>query len=152
MKEQEWHIVVREEIKEKFEKQGFKVNSSHTPKVPNIELFRGELRRKNCLSDADIVIRDAKGESVEIIIEIESEVNPKKFIGIVLATHFCDWCKIDDDNIKPLKNVVLQIIYKMPRGKSKIAEKLAVIKEPLERIIKTNTEGSVSSLEWESHI
>lgn len=152
MKEQEWHKVVREELKEKFEKQGFKVNSSHAPKVPNIELFRGELRRKNCLSDADIVIRDSKGENVEKIVEIESEVNPKKFLGIVLATHFCDRCKIDDKNIKPLKNIVLQIIYKKPKEKSRKRDKLAVMKEPLERIIKTNTEGSVSRLEWESHI
>ena len=152
MKEQEWHRAVREELKEKFEKQGFIVNSSHTPNVPNIELFRGELRRKNCLSDADLVIRDAKGEQVEKIIEIESEVNPKKFLGIVLATHFCDRCKIDKKNIRPLQKVILRIVYKRPKEKSRKGDKLEIMKEPLQRIIEINTEGSVSKLEWESHI
>jgi predicted nucleotidyltransferase len=149
MTEGKWHKKVRKEIFEKLKKLKFPVYSSHS-EVSKLELFRSEVKRKNCLSDADIVVFDSENKKIQQIIEIENAINPKKIIGIVLATHFCDYCRIMEENY-PLKNILLKIIFRKPKEKSKKPLKLDVIKKPLEDITK-NTKGCLSKFELEEHI
>ncbi|GAI32753.1 unnamed protein product [marine sediment metagenome] len=81
------------------------------------------------------------------IIEIESEPNPKKIIGIVIATHLCNWLRAEGNNYA-LKNIILEIRYREPVPKSKKALKLNVIEGPLREMIE-NREGSVSYFKFE---
>ena len=81
MAEHEWHKKVREETVEKLRKSKFIVYSSHTD-YSKLELFRDEIKRENCLSDADIVVFDSKHEKIREIIEVETAMNPKKLIWI----------------------------------------------------------------------
>lgn len=108
---------------------------------PNLELFRGNPRRANCLSDADLIVFDSNG-SVAKIIEIESEPNSKKVLGVVIATHLCDLCKIGVAKY-PVANILLEIVYRKPKAKSKKAHKLDVMYEPLLEMVK-NSKGGLS--------
>lgn len=148
MIEQEWHKKVREEIVEKLKKLKYPVYSSHG-EISKLELFRREVKRQNCLSDADIVVFDSENKKIQQIIEIETAINPKKIIGIVLATHFCDYCRIRKKDY-PMENVSLKIIFKKAKEKSKKALKLDVIKKPMEDIIET-TKGCLFKFELEEH-
>lgn len=148
MTEGKWHKKVREEIFENLIKLKFIVYSSHS-EISKLELYRDEVKRKNCLSDADIVVFDSKNIKIQQIIEIENAINPKKIIGIVLATHFCDYCRIKGEGY-PLKNISLKIIYRKPKEKSKKALKLDVISKPLDEIIKA-TKGCLSRFKLEEH-
>jgi len=140
--ESEWHKETRERIVRTLESQGHRVIASH-PRQLN--LFREEVKIENCLSDADIVVFG--NGRIEKIIEIESEPNPKKIIGIVIATHLCNWLRAEGNNYA-FKNIILEIRYREPVPKSKKALKLNVIEEPLREIIE-NREGSVSYFKFE---
>ena len=83
------------------------------------------------------------------IIEVETAMNPKKLIGIVLATHFCNLCRIRKKDY-PLRNISLKIVCKKAKKKSKKGMKLDVIRESLDDIIKT-TEGSLSNFEMREY-
>jgi len=148
MIDQKWHKKTREEFVDKLKKLKLNVYSSHG-EYSKLELFREEVRRQNCLSDADIVVFDSKNKKIKQIIEIETDINPKKIIGIVLATHFCDYCRIKKKDYL-LENISLRIILKKAKEKSKKALKLDVIKKPLENIIET-TKGCLSKFELKEH-
>ena len=148
MAEHKWHKKVREEIVEKLRKSKFIVYSSHTD-YSKLELFRNKVKRENCLSDADIVAFDSQHRKIRQIFEVETAMNPKKLIGIVIATHFCDYCRIKEVDY-PLKNISLKIICKKAGEKSKKPLKLYVIKKPLEYIIKT-TKGCLLKFEMEEY-
>ena len=148
MIDQKWHKKTREKFVAELKKLKLNVYSSHG-EYSKLELFREEVRRQNCLSDADIVVFDSENKKIKQIIEIETDINPKKIIGIVLATHFCDYCRIKKKDY-PLENISLRIILRKAKEKSKKALKLDVIKKPLENIIET-TKGCLSKFELEEH-
>ena len=148
MAEHEWHKKVREATVKELKKKKFIVYSSHTD-YSKLELFRNEIKRENCLSDADIVVFDSKHGKIRHIIEVETAMNPKKLIGIVLATHFCDYCRIKKEDY-PLKNISLKIVCRKAGEKSKKALKLNVIKKALEDITKT-IRGCLSKFEIEEY-
>ena len=139
--ESEWHKETMERIVRALESQGNQVITSH-PRQLN--LFRKKVKIENCLSDADIVVFG--NSRIEKIIEIESEPNPKKTIGIVIATHLSNWLRAEGNNYA-LKNIILEIRYREPVPKSKKALKLSVIEEPLREMIE-NREGSVSHFKF----
>jgi len=149
MIDQKWHKKTREELVNKLKNLKLNVYSSHG-KYSKLELFREEVRRQNCLSEADIVVFDSKNKKIKQIIEIETDINPKKIVGIVLATHFCDYCRIKKKNY-PLENISLRIIFKEVKEKSIKVLKLGMIKKPLENIIET-TKGCLSKFELKEHI
>jgi len=138
MVEGKWHKDVREELIRELQKQKRRVYSSHTD-ISKLELFKEKPESQNCLSDTDIVVFDSEKKRIEKIIEIESTINPKKIIGIVLATHFCTLCRIKEKDY-PLKSVLLDIIYRKSKEKSKIPQKLKVIENSLKEIIR-KTDG-----------
>jgi len=135
--ESNWHKKIRKRIVEAFESQGLRVITAHPRRL---NLFREEVKRENCLSDADIVVFG--NGRIEKIIEIESEPNPKKMIGIIIATHLCNRLRAESNNYA-LRNIMLEIRYREPVPKSKKALKLGVIEESLQEMIK-KVEGSVS--------
>lgn len=139
--EKKWHKKTRERIVETLESQGHRVFTSH-PK--HINLFREERKRENCLSDADIVV--IENSIIKKIIEVESEPNPKKLIGIVIATHLCNWLRAEGNDY-PFKNVLLEIRYRSPVPKSRKELKLDIIEESLRKII-NSFEGSVSNFKF----
>jgi hypothetical protein len=151
VQEQAWHEETRLAVIDKLERQGKKtVKGSHGDN-PKIELYRLQKNTENRLSDADIAVFNLSAKTVSEIYEVESAVNPKKFIGIVLTTHFCYKCSNSDypEAIFDLneKTVNLVIVYKDPSGRSKKAEKLDVIKEALKKVIE-ETQGSLKSFDW----
>lgn len=148
MIDQKWHKKTREEFVDELKKLKLNVYSSHSD-YSKLELFRREVRRQNCLSDADIVVFDSENKKIQQIIEVETDINPKRIIGVVLATHFCDYCRIKKKDY-PLENISLRIILKKAKEKSKKALKLDVIKKPLENIIET-TKGCLSKFELKEH-
>jgi len=141
-----WHKKVREEIYNHFKPNAF---TSHS-KISELELFRGGTHRQNCLSDADIIVIDSKTKKIKEIIEIETQPNPKKIMGIVIATHLCNLCRINEDCYQPLERIHLKIVYQKAKEKSKKGMKLDIIKEPLDGIIK-NTNGCISDFTFEEH-
>jgi len=143
MSESPWHRQVREKVFDSFKPN---VLSSHT-NISKLELYRGEKKRENCLSDVDIVVLDSTNEYITQLIEIETAMNPKKLIGIVLATHFCDSCRLPSGQ-KQLIKIALKIICKKEKDKSKKPLKLDVIKAALDEII-LKIPGSVSSFHFE---
>ena len=150
MQEQKWHEEVRLEIIEALERQGRNVKGSHFDN-PKIELFRQGLKYENRLSDADIAEFEKNGERVLQIIEVESQINPKKFMGIVLATHLCNEClRKTEHYVLNDWDVFLTIVYKKPIKESKKADKLKIMKEPLKRVIK-ELRGSLKDFDWEEH-
>lgn len=150
VQEQKWHELVRLEIIDELESQGRNAKGSHA-RNPNIELFRNGLNYKNRLSDADIAELDDKNGRVLQIIEIESQINPKKFIGIVLATHLCNECLLKTEHyVLNDWEVILRIVYKKPVENSREADKLTIMKEPLMSMIR-ETRGSLKDFEWEEH-
>ena len=139
--ENEWHKKTRKRIVKTLETQGHRVITSH-PK--HINLFQGKIKRENCLSDADIVV--FRDDIIDKIIEVESEPNPKKLIGIVIATHLCKILRTEGKNY-PLENVRLEIRYREPVPKSKKELKLDIIEESLRKIL-NSLDGSVSNFEF----
>jgi len=145
MLEHDWHKKVREEIFQKLQPNAY---SSHS-EISKLELYRDSVKRQNCLSDADIVVFDPISKKIMQIIEIETQINPKKIIGIVLATHLCSFCRIKKEN-HLLDNISLKIVYKKSVQGSKKDMKLEVIKQPLKEII-ANTKGCLSDFAFEEH-
>jgi len=85
MAESPWHRKVREEVHEKFKPNAYASHSN----VSKLELFRSmRPKRENWLSDVDIVVLNPDKDKIVQLIEIENEINPEKFMGIVLASHF----------------------------------------------------------------
>ena len=145
MGEHAWHKKVREEI---FScQQPNKAFTSHSV-VSKLELFRvgtGErLSRKGCLSDADIVVFNGNSEKITKIIEIESALNPKKIMGIVLATHLCNFCRILKKDYE-LYDVRLEVAFKKAPQGSKKDLKLTIFEPTLQDFIK-HTKGCISEL------
>jgi hypothetical protein len=145
MGEHAWHKKVREEIFSS--QQPNKAYTSHSV-VSILELFRvgtGErLSRKGCLSDADIVVFNGNSEKITKIIEIESALNPKKIMGIVLATHLCNFCRILKKDYE-LDDVRLDIAFKKAPQRSKKDLKLTIFEPILQDFIK-HTKGCISEL------
>lgn len=146
MAESAWHKKVREEIWGSLKPNAF---SSHSD-VSKLELFRGAIKRENCLSDVDIVELTPDKKNIVRIIEIETAMNPKKLIGIVLATHLCNWCRILGKNY-PLKDIHLKIICRKEKEKSKKPLKLEVIKIALDDIL-LKIPGCVANYSFQEHI
>ena len=145
MGEHAWHKKVREEI---FScQQPNKAFTSHSV-VSKLELFRvgtGErLSRKGCLSDADIVVFNGNSEKITKIIEIESALNPKKIMGIVLATHLCNFCRILKKDYE-LYDVRLEVAFKKAPQRSKKDLKLTIFEPILQDFLK-QTKGCISEL------
>jgi len=145
MGEHAWHKKVREEIFSR--QQPNKAYTSHSA-VSKLELFRvgtGELlSRKGCLSDADIVVFNGNSEKIAKIIEIESALNPKKIMGIVLATHLCNLCRILKKDYE-LYDVRLDIAFKKAPQRSKKDLKLTIFEPILQDFLK-QTKGCISEL------
>jgi hypothetical protein len=143
MSEHAWHKKVREEVLAKQKPN--RAYSSHSD-VSKLELYRVAAderpKRINCLSDADIVVFNPDSSRIDKIIEIESALNPKKVIGIVLATHLCNICRILKTNYE-LNNVVLKIIFKKAPLRSKKDYKLEVFEPIISQIIRS-TNGCLS--------
>jgi hypothetical protein len=111
--ESDWHKSVRRKII-KSNKSTALTSHEH---ITNLNLYRGRPKIKNCLSDADIIVFDSKSRKILKIIEIETVLNPKKIMGIVMATHVCDFCRAKSVD-RPqkyldyhLKDIELQIVY-----------------------------------------
>jgi hypothetical protein len=116
-------------------------------------LFRVEagerLRRSGCLSDADIVVFDPTSGRINTIIEIESALNPKKIMGIVIATHLCNFCRIMKIDYE-LENIRLEIVYRKAPSGSKKDLKLAIFEPILNEIIRV-TKGCLTRLVLTPH-
>jgi len=150
MKEGAWHRQVRDAMVNNLRKTEARVEQSHGEN-PNLELFRGNTGRANCLSDADIIVFDSNGVITKVI-EIESEPNPKKILGVVMATHLCTLCRIQDKKcLYPFANITLEIVYKRPKVKSTKEDKLSVMYEPLLEMVKNSKGGCLSSFKWMAH-
>ena len=147
MKDKGWHKKVREETIRKLKQKNREIYTSHAG-IANLNLYRGEKIRANCLSDTDIVVFD--NNKITHIIEVESTVQPKHIIGDILATHLCDNCVIHKKGKFPLKNIHLKIIYKKAKPGSKKTMKMVVIEKPLKEAIK-KIKGCLSSFEFEEH-
>jgi len=145
MSESDWHKEVREKVWNSLKPNAY---SSRT-EISKLELFRGEIKQKNCLSDVDIIILDPVNKNIVQLIEIEKIMNPEKLIGIVLATHFCDVCRSPEGD-KSLKDISLKIVCKKEKEKSKKPLKLDVIKRALNEIL-LNIPGSLASFHFEEH-
>lgn len=140
--ESKWHEGIRKELK----KSRGNAFDSHSG-ISRLELYRGENKRENCLSDVDLVVLDSDNKKIVELIEIETAINPKKLIGIVLATHFCDSCRMPEGRILPLREIPLTIIYKKEKAKSKKPLKIGVIEKALDEAIK-RIPGSVKSFQF----
>lgn len=150
MKEGAWHQKVRKELLNRLKETEARVESSHGVN-PNLELFRGNTSRPNCLSDADLIVFNSDGK-IKKIIEIESELNPKKISGVVIATYLCTLCRAKKEEAPYLlTNVLLEIIYKKPKVKSQKEAKLDIMYEPLLEMVKNSKGGCLSSFRWEAH-
>jgi len=140
-----WHGKVRRRIYEMSKPNAF---TSHD-QIGNLNLFKGQTRIKNCLSEADIVVLDPNSKKVVKIIEIETALNPKKIMGIVMATHVCDSCRIKGVDYH-LRDIELEIIFREAPSGSKKDLKLAVIKPILDQFIK-ESKGCISKLKIRPH-
>jgi len=149
MGEHVWHKKVREEVFSKYDPANAYQSHSEISKLYLFNVAQGKKpRRIDCMSDADIVVLDSDSIRITKIIEIESALNPKKIIGIVLATHLCRVCSIRSKHDEPkkyfeLKDVVLEIVFKKAPPRSKKDYKLEVFKPYIDSIIKT-TGGCLS--------
>jgi hypothetical protein len=158
MQEQKWHELTRLAIIAKLGREGKEVKGSHQ-KNPKIELYRHNRNQESRLSDADIAVFNRKEKIVPEIVEVESEINPKKFVGIVLITHLCTLCfcalYLDKNNPKSKsdefdlrkRSVSLKIVYKAPEEGSLKAEKLGVMKEALKPVI-DSIDGCLKDFDW----
>lgn len=151
MGEHAWHRKVR---KEEFSRYNSNFAYQSHSDVSKLYLFNiaedRKPRRIDCLSDADIVVLDPDTGKIAKVIEIESALNPKKILGIVLATHLCNKCSIrekqgEEKRYLDLDNIVLEIIYKKAPPRSKKDLKLAIFKPFIETIVH-NAEGCISKV------
>jgi DNA polymerase II large subunit len=148
MAESAWHKKVREEIWNSLKPNAF---SSHSD-VSKLELFRGPKKRENCLSDVDIVEITPDRKDIIRLIEIETAMNPKKLIGIVLATHLCDRCKTPYKEYS-LDKISLSIICRKEKEKSKKPLKLAVIKRALDELLfDFKIPGCLAKYDFQEHL
>ena len=143
-----WHREVRLALFEKYKSLGYEVFTSHSD-VSHLNLFKYEVKRECCLSDADIVVFDKGSKRIKEIIEVETGLNPKKVIGIVLATHLTNICRIKRNDYQ-FSDVVLRIVYRRPQYRSRKALKLEVIEKPLKEIL-NNQKGSIADFKFEEH-
>ncbi len=147
MTESAWHNKVRTEYRDLYAPNAI---ASHEH-ITNLNLFRGEIKIENCLSDADIMVIDPGSGRIIKIIEIETALNPKKIMGIVMATHVCDFCRAKSiDRPKTnldyhLKDIELQIVYQAGPQESKKDLKRKIIKRILNKYIK-EIRGCISKL------
>jgi|GEM_PF-3539740 len=151
MAESKWHKKVREEILGQLPKGTAYSSHSDTSKLELFNVPEGqELKKWHCLSEADIVVfEDKDRKKIAEVIEIESSFNPKKIIGIVIATHLCNICRINGKNYV-LENIKLSIIYKMGPDKGKRVYNIEIIKSPLNEFIK-RIPGSISEFNFSPH-
>jgi hypothetical protein len=149
MAEHWWHKKVREEVFSTYNPP--KAYQSHSD-YSKLYLFRTENLAKptrvNCLSDADIVVFDPSSKKIAKVIEIETALNPKKIIGIILTTHLCDRCSYREERgaskeYLELKDIALEIIYRRAPARSKKDLKLNVFEPIIKKIIQS-TEGSIA--------
>lgn len=151
MAEHWWHEVARESIFSSLKPS--RAYQSHSD-LSKLYLFRLENEakpaRKNCLSDADIIVLDTNSNRISKIIEIETAVNPKKFIGIVLTTHLCNMCSYRRDSnapksYLPLHDITLEIFYRKAPPKSKKDLKIMAFESAVRKIVAA-TEGCISTV------
>lgn len=149
MAEHAWHKKVREEVFSKYDPEFAYQSHSNISKLFLFSVAAGKRpRRIDCLSDADIVVTEPLSGRVVKIIEIESALNPKKILGIVLATHLCNKCSIRRSRLEPkryldMDEIELEIVFrKAPPGSQKDL-KLDVIKPYIKGLI-SNTNGCLS--------
>ncbi len=126
MVEGDWHEKTRNELIEKYSKEGYKVASSHSG--DKIFLFKDSLKRENCLSDVDLVL--LKDNKVVTLIEIQQSLRPKELIGIISATNLTNKCQIDNNEYL-LSDVSLIIVVNKQKEKSRKQYQLDVIKNNL---------------------
>jgi len=142
MEESDWHKKVQKEIFHKHETNGY---SSHDRRL---YLYKDGSEERNCLSDADIIVKDPSFGEISKIIEIETALNPKKIMGILMVTHVCNICKIDKEY--PLRNITLEIIIRKAPPTSEKDKKLEIILPILNEFIHYR-KGSISKLEIDSY-
>lgn len=156
MTENAWHKKVQEEVFSRCDPAY--TYQSHSD-LSRLYLFRvaegGKPRRIDCLSDADMVVLNSDLADISRIIEIESALNPKKIMGIVLATHLCNLCSIRSKQGEPkkyyqMKKVILEIVFKKAPKGSKKDYKLDVFEPFLDKIIKT-INGSLLKTVFTAH-
>ena len=151
MGEELWHRKVRiEEFSRLNPDHAFQSHSD----LSKLYLFSvGDAKkpnRTNCLSDADIVVLDPETGEISKIIEIESALNPKKILGIVLATHICNICSIrtrrgEHKKYLKLDGISLEIIFRKAPPRSKKDLKLETIKPYIDAIV-TSVPGCISKV------
>jgi len=127
MNEGEWHKKVRRKLIQKFEKEGYTVESSHGEK--SIRLYHGEPSDRTYLSEADLILFN--DSFIVKIVEIKyKDITPKNMVGIIKTTDLCDRCKIGK-NIYDLHKIELLIFYKKQLDESVKSDQLKLIKENL---------------------
>lgn len=146
MVEGDWHENVRNKMIKKYSLEGYQVKNSH--EEGKILLYKSgiygeEPHRDNTLSEVDLVlIKD--GKIVELI-EIQQSLKPKEIIGIIGSTNLSDKCQIGDKEYT-LSNVVLKIIVKKQKEKSRKNNQLNLIKDNLQI-----QDGCLSNFKFEEH-
>lgn len=143
MAESVWHRKVRREI---LMELGQGAYSAHEGKT-NLNLYREKIATENCLSDVDIIL--TRSGEVTKIVEVESELNPKKIMGIVLATHTCNKLVARGINefegqAKLLDGITLEIVYRESPPGSKKDQKLRIMMPILKDFIEKNRDGSIA--------
>lgn len=145
MGESTWHMRVREEKLAEYAPNAY---SAHIG-ITNLNLYKDEVAVKNCLSDADVVVLDPQSKKVTRIIEVESELNPKKVMGIVVATHLCNRLVakgIEEMGREPkvLDGITLEIVFREPPRRSGKGQKLDIMMPILMEFIEKNRNGSIA--------
>jgi len=149
MAEHPWHKKVRNSIFAQYDpKHAFTSHSSWS----KLFLFHipagGRPGVRNCMSDADIVALSPDSSEVVRIIEVESAMNPKKIMGIVMATHFSNIYSLrravnQPKEYAPLKDIILEIVYKKAPEKSHKDEKADIFMKYLNDFVR-NTDGCLN--------
>ena len=153
MNEQDWHEAARLKLVGLLGKDYDRVECSHG-EHSNLGLFRGRVISVNHLSDADIIALSPRNR-IRRIIEIESSINPKKVIGIIVATHLCTTCHRVEPKIQRgyeryrlrEREIVLEIRYRRLERGSNTSLKLKRLKKPLKEMIKTS-KGCLVDFIW----
>jgi hypothetical protein len=151
MGEHWWHKKVREEIFLALNPP--RAYQSHSD-CSKLFLFRTEDEEKpsrvNCLSDADIVVFGPNSNKISKIIEIETALNPKKIIGIILTTHICNKCSYREKRgaskeCLDLKDIALEIVYRKAAPGSKKDLKIDVFAPIVKKMVQSS-EGCIAKL------
>jgi hypothetical protein len=151
MPEQDWHREARIKLVKRLKESYVRVEDAHGGQS-DLGLFRGRVGSANHLSDADIIVFSSRKKICRII-EIESAINPKKIIGIVVATHLCTTCHRVDNTLEgrteqfSLRKISLEILYRKQAKGANTSYKLNLIKRPLKKLIKTS-KGCLIDFSW----